>query len=122
MSAAAQATPLLEAHEVAKQFSIGSRLATGGKATLHAVDGVSLQVFPGESLGLVGESGCGNSTLARAILRLIPSTSGEVLFAGEHLESLPEPELRPYRRRMQVIFQDPFSSLNPRMTVGEGIA
>jgi oligopeptide transport system ATP-binding protein len=87
-----------------------------------AVDRINLQIRRGETLGLVGESGCGKSTLARAILRLVPPTSGEVLFDGAHLEGLEESELRPYRRRMQIIFQDPFSSLNPRMTVGEAIA
>ena len=87
-----------------------------------AVDRINLRIRRGETLGLVGESGCGKSTLARAILRLIPATSGEVVFDGARLEGLTEPELRPYRRRMQIIFQDPFSSLNPRMTVGEAIA
>lgn len=87
-----------------------------------AVDRINLRIRRGETLGLVGESGCGKSTLARAILRLIPASSGEVLFNGTQLEGLGEPELRPYRRRMQIIFQDPFSSLNPRMTVGETIA
>src|ERR1700754_2668256 len=89
---------------------------------VKAVDRISLRIRRGETIGLVGESGCGKSTLARAILRLIPATSGEVLFDGVPLEGLGEPELRPYRRRMQIIFQDPFSSLNPRMTVGEAIA
>jgi oligopeptide transport system ATP-binding protein len=89
---------------------------------VNAVDRINLRIRRGETLGLVGESGCGKSTLARAILQLIPATSGEVLFDGAHLEGLDERELRPHRRRMQIIFQDPFSSLNPRMTVGEAIA
>lgn len=89
---------------------------------VKAVDRINLRIRRGETLGLVGESGCGKSTLARAILQLIPATSGEVLFDGTNLEGLSEAELRPRRRRMQMIFQDPFSSLNPRMTVGEAIA
>jgi oligopeptide transport system ATP-binding protein len=90
--------------------------------TVHAVDGVDLDVRRHETLGLVGESGCGKSTLGRAILQLVRPTGGEVRFDGTELTRLNDDELRSLRRRMQMVFQDPFSSLNPRMTVGETVA
>jgi oligopeptide transport system ATP-binding protein len=89
--------------------------------TVHAVDGVDLDIRRGETIGLVGESGCGKSTLGRAILQLVRPTAGEVRFDGIELTALNDDELRPLRRRMQMVFQDPFSSLNPRMTVGEAV-
>lgn len=87
-----------------------------------AVDGVSFDVFPGETLGLVGESGCGKTTLGRALLRLTEPTGGRIFFEDRELSALKGAELKPYRSRMQLIFQDPYSSLNPRLTVGSAIS
>jgi oligopeptide transport system ATP-binding protein len=93
-----------------------------GHTELRAVDGVTLDVMPGETVGLVGESGCGKSTLGRLLLRLYEPTSGHIYFEGDDLTELSQSALRPYRRRMQIIFQDPYSSLNPRMTVRSALA
>lgn len=108
--------PLLEMRGVKVHFP----LQRG--ETVRAVDGVNLTLAPGEAVGLVGESGCGKSTLARALLRLIPLTDGEVWFDGKPLHRLPERELRPLRQQMQMVFQDPMASLNPRMRIGHILA
>jgi oligopeptide/dipeptide ABC transporter ATP-binding protein len=110
---------LLEIRDLKKHFPVGDGLFSRGKGMVKAVDGVSLTVNEGETLGLVGESGCGKSTLGRAILRLIEPTSGEVNFHGKNLLALSQRELREMRREMQIIFQDPYASLNPRMRVGD---
>jgi oligopeptide/dipeptide ABC transporter ATP-binding protein len=110
---------LLEIKNLKKHFSVGEGLFSRGKGMVKAVDGVSLTVHEGETLGLVGESGCGKSTLGRAILRLIEPTAGEVVFQGKNLLAMSQRELRDMRRQMQIIFQDPYASLNPRMRVGD---
>ena len=117
------AAPLLEVNDLKVHFPFtrGSFFKRQ-HGFIRAVDGVSFTVHEGETLGLVGESGCGKSTTARAILNLIPPTSGEVRWQGERMDRLSEGSMRRFRRSMQMIFQDPFASLNPRMTVGRIIA
>ena len=110
---------LLEIRNLKKHFPVGEGLFSRHKDALKAVDGVSLTVEEGETLGIVGESGCGKSTLGRTILRLIEPTSGEIYFQGKNLLALSQRELRDTRRQMQIIFQDPYASLNPRMRVGD---
>src|SRR5678815_2562915 len=110
--------PLLSVRELTKHFPIKKGIFGKPGGFVRAVDGVSFDVMPGETLGLVGESGCGKSTTGRMILRLIEPTSGSVEFDGIDLVKLDKSAMRKLRRRIQVIFQDPFSSLNPRMTVG----
>jgi peptide/nickel transport system ATP-binding protein len=108
--------PLLEVNDLKKHFPLK------GKSVVRAVDGVSFEVRRGETLSLVGESGCGKSTVGRAILRLLEPTSGQVVLDGQRIDQLSAGTLRPMRRRMQVVFQDPFSSLNPRMRVRDILA
>jgi oligopeptide transport system ATP-binding protein len=112
--------PLLEVTDLVKHFPIKSGVVIDHEvARVRAVDGVSLSLREGETLGLVGESGCGKSTLCRAILQLTQPTSGSVRFLGEELVGRSRRDLRPLRRQMQMIFQDPFASLNPRKRVGQ---
>ncbi len=110
---------LLDISDVRVHFPIKGGLLGRPVGAVQAVDGVSLQVHKGETLGLVGESGCGKSTLGRAILQLIRPTAGSVVLDGRELTTMSEVALRPLRARMQMIFQDPYSSLNGRMTVGD---
>jgi oligopeptide/dipeptide ABC transporter ATP-binding protein len=114
--------PILEVRNLVKHFPIGGGVFGGAAAMVKAVDGVSFSIRRGETLGLVGESGCGKTTTGRCILQLEKPTSGEIIFEGRDLATLTGGELRKVRRRLQVIFQDPYSSLNPRMTVGQIIA
>ncbi len=115
--------PLLQVRDLHVHFPVRvGGLLRGRVRTLRAVDGVSFDLAPGETLGIVGESGCGKSTLARAVLQLIRPTAGEVLWLGQRISDLDERRMRPCRRQMQIIFQDPLASLDPRMTIGEIIA
>jgi len=114
--------PLLEVRNLVKHFRVAGGLFGGRSGLIRAVDGVSFELRRGETLGLVGESGCGKTTTGRCILQLERPTSGEVIFEGRDLTKLGDDELRAVRRKVQVIFQDPYSSLNPRMTVGQIIA
>ena len=113
------AAPLIEVRDLKVHF----RVKTGGliprEVVLKAVDGVSFALAPGETLGVVGESGCGKSTLGRAVLNLIPPTAGEVVWLGRPIQKLSTAQMRPLRRDMQIVFQDPLAALDPRMTVGE---
>jgi oligopeptide/dipeptide ABC transporter ATP-binding protein len=114
--------PLLEVTNLVRHFIVGRSLFGGALATVRAVDGVSFEVQPGETLALVGESGCGKSTVGRLVLRLIEPTAGRVVFAGRDLATLGVQEMRTLRRNAQLVFQDPYASLNPRMTVGDILA
>ena len=112
-------SPILEVRDLCKYFPMGkSGWRGGGQDWLKAVDGVSFDLHPGQTLGLVGESGCGKSTCARTIVGLYPPTSGTIRFKGNDLGSLSPRGWAPYRRKIQMIFQDPFASLDPRQTVG----
>jgi oligopeptide/dipeptide ABC transporter ATP-binding protein len=125
-----EASPLLEVSGLVKHFrlrqTLGRRLAGGPVPIVHALNGVSFAVARGETLGIVGESGCGKSTLARCLVRLIEADAGDIRFDGLDVRALPRAELRRYNRRVQMVFQDPYGSLNPRMSVrqilGEALA
>jgi len=129
-------TPIVELHGLAKHFPTkvawpkqaapphvrAWRALTRMSATVRAVADIDLAIAPGETVGLVGESGCGKSTLGRTLLRLVEPTAGRIVFEGRDVTHLSASELRPLRRRMQMIFQDPYASLDPRMTIGAAIA
>ncbi len=115
-----ESQPLISIRDLKVHFPLPSgSFFRRSRQVVKAVDGVSLDIFPGETLGLVGESGCGKSTLGRAVLRLVDITSGKILFSGEDLALLSNSAMREQRRHLQIIFQDPYASLNPRMTVSQ---
>ncbi len=117
-----ESSPLLQVRQLTKYFPVRSGLFRRHVDDIRAVDGVDLEIYAGESFGLVGESGSGKTTLGKVILRLIEPTSGQILFEGQDVLRLSEREMRGYRAHMQIVFQDPFSSLNPRMKVKQIIA
>lgn len=114
--------PLIGIKDLKKHFPVRVGAFAETKATVQAVNGISFDIFEGETLGLVGESGCGKSTAGMTILQLYTPTAGQVTYRGEVISDLPEEKLREKRQKLQVIFQDPYSTLNPRMTVGAAIA
>ena len=118
---ATERTPLLSVQHLCKEFPVESGVfgKRFSKKSVHAVNDVSFDIYPGETFGLVGESGCGKSTTGRCIMRLTRPTSGTVLFEGKDVSKMSKKELKEMRRNMQFIFQDPYASLNPRMTIGE---
>jgi oligopeptide/dipeptide ABC transporter ATP-binding protein len=115
----ATAEPLLEVEGLKKHYAVRKGLFSRIVGQVYAVDGISFSIDAGETLGLVGESGCGKSTAGKAILRLVEPTAGTVKLRGERIDQLGREAMRHYRRELQVVFQDPYSSLNPRLTVGQ---
>jgi oligopeptide transport system ATP-binding protein len=113
---------LVEIKDLVKQFPVRSGILQRQTGTVDAVDGVSFDIKKGESIGLVGESGCGKTTLGRMLVRLLEPTSGSIAFEGRDITHLKGSDIKPFRRKVQIIFQDPFSSLDPRTQVGDSIA
>jgi peptide/nickel transport system ATP-binding protein len=118
----AASAPLLEVSHVTKHYPVHGGFLGRARAEVHAVDDVSFDIGGGETLGLVGESGCGKSTLGRTVLRLVEPTSGTIRWRGESIEALAPRDMRPYRRELQAVFQDPYASLNPRMRAADIVA
>ena len=116
------AKPLIEVRNLKMYFPVGSSLLASHRKTLKAVDDVSFDLYPGETFGLVGESGCGKTTVGRTLVRLYKPTAGQIIFDGADIANMDERTVLPYRKKMQMIFQDPYASLNPRMTVSSIIA
>src|ERR1700753_921765 len=116
---ATEKRPLLEVTDLGKHYAVRGGVLRRRIGTVHAVDGVSFSLGTGETLGLVGESGCGKSTVARSVMRLGGPSSGRIKIDGTAITTLGKSDLRPHRRSMQIVFQDPFASLNPRMTAGD---
>jgi oligopeptide/dipeptide ABC transporter ATP-binding protein len=113
---------ILEVRKLQKHFPVRSGFLQRVTSWVKAVNGVDFQIPEGNTLGLVGESGCGKSTVARMILRLLQPDAGEIIYRGQNISTFTEKQMRPFRKQIQIIFQDPYGSLNPRMTVGESIA
>ena len=113
---------LLSVREITKWFPVDDKLIGKPTSFVKAVDGVSFDVYRGEVLGLVGESGCGKTTISRSILGLIQPTSGSIVFEGQELMGMKKKQLRSMRSDLQIVFQDPYSSLSPRMQIGDTIA
>ena len=112
-------SPLVEVHDLKKHFPVQQGIFSRIAGYVHAVDGISFHIGHGETLGLVGESGCGKSTVGRTLLKLLEPTSGSILVDGQDITQLDRDAMLPYRRRMQMIYQDPYASLNPRMSAGD---
>ena len=119
---AKQKNTILEVKNLVKDFVLRKKFSDTNSNILKAINNVSFSLYKGETLGIVGESGCGKSTLARCILRLIEPTEGSVRFLGENILSMPKEEMRQLRKKIQIIFQDPFSTLNSKMSVGKIIS
>ena len=116
------AAPLLEVNALTKHYDVRKGIFGGSSGEVHAVDEVSFAIAEGETLGLVGESGCGKSTLGKTVLRLVEPTAGTILWRGQRIDQLDSGAMRPYRREMQAVFQDPYASLNPRMRAADIVA
>jgi oligopeptide/dipeptide ABC transporter ATP-binding protein len=113
---------LIEVHDLVTQFPVRGGVLNRVVGRVHAVNGVSMRIASGETVGLVGESGCGKSTLGKTVLRLVQPTAGRIVYEGDDITQMGHAELMPYRRKMQIIFQDPYSSLNPRLTIEQLLA